>query len=466
MILGLRLKLNKLFYLVIIAFGIFLLSSFTAKAPKHSYKIKTVVIDPGHGGHDSGCLGSSAKEKHVALAVSLKLGKLIEEKYPDVKVIYTRTTDVFVELHERANIANRNHADLFICVHCNSGPPSAFGAETFVMGLHKTDDNLAVAKRENSSILLEKDYKANYDGFDPNSPEANIIFSLYQNSFLTQSLKLAALIQQQFEEYGGRYNRGVKQAGFLVLYRTAMPSLLIETGFLTNSTEEKYLNSEKGQQTIATSIYRAFVEYKLDIETVNTEAQTPSVKETTNSDLPKQVPVNTKPEIKQNDAVKTSEIKIEAEKDDSVRKPDTPKTNTQPTAKAETKPEVKPAAKPEAKPTPPEIKKDTAPGVKPMAENKNSASVALPVVYFTIQVGALPETGDAEMEKYKPLGALNKVKLPDGLTRINYGVYKTLSEATQKLEGVRGKGFKDAFVTAYQNEKKITTKEAQDLLKK
>ncbi len=450
MILGLRLKFAKRLYVLFSILSIFLFSAFTAKAPKHSYKIKTVVIDPGHGGHDSGCLGSSAKEKHVALAVSLKLGKLIEEKYPDVKVIYTRTTDVFVELHERANIANRNHADLFICVHCNSGPPSAFGTETFVMGLHKTEDNLSVAKRENSSILLEKDYKANYDGFDPNSPEANIIFSLYQNSFLTQSLKLAALIQQQFEEYGGRYNRGVKQAGFLVLYRTAMPSLLIETGFLTNSTEEKYLHSEKGQQTIATSIYRAFVEYKLDIETVAPDAQSTNVKENNTPDVPKQVPVNTKPETKQNEAIKTAEVKIEVEKDHNPDKPNTPKTNTMP----------------ESKPVATETKKDTTPDVKPVVEIKNENNASLPAVYYTIQVGALPETGDAEMEKFKSLGTFNKIKLADGLTRINYGVYKTLNEASQKLQGVRSKGFKDAFVTAYQNDKKITTKEAQDLLKK
>jgi N-acetylmuramoyl-L-alanine amidase len=224
------------------------------------------VIDPGHGGHDSGCIGSSSYEKHVALAVSLKLGALIEKYYPGIKVIFTRKTDVFVELHERAAIANRAHADLFICIHCNSGPPAAFGAETYVMGLHKTTDNLSVAKRENSSILLEKDYKANYDGFDPGSPEANIIFSLFQNTFMNQSLEFASLVQKQFEDKAGRFNRGVKQAGFLVLYKTTMPSVLIELGFLTNKEDEKYLKGEHGQDQMAGAIMTAFKQYKSQLE--------------------------------------------------------------------------------------------------------------------------------------------------------------------------------------------------------
>lgn len=244
-----------------------LLSSFAFrhKAPA-AYQMRTVVIDPGHGGHDSGCIGSSSYEKHVALAVSLKLGTLIEKYYPGIRVIYTRKTDVFVELHERAAIANRAHADLFICIHCNSGPSAAFGAETYVMGLHKTTDNLSVAKRENSSILLEKDYKANYDGFDPGSPEANIIFSLFQNTFMNQSLEFAALVQEQFESKAGRFNRGVKQAGFLVLYKTTMPSVLIELGFLTNREDEKYLKSEHGQEQMAGSILNAFKQYKSRLE--------------------------------------------------------------------------------------------------------------------------------------------------------------------------------------------------------
>jgi N-acetylmuramoyl-L-alanine amidase len=169
---------------------------------------------------------------------------------------------VFVELYRRAQIANENKADLFICIHCNSGPKAAFGAETFVMGLHKSDDNLSVAKRENAVILQEDNYQRKYDGFDPNSAEANIIFSLYQNAFLDQSLYFADRLQHEFKHHASRHNRGVKQAGFLVLYRTTMPSVLIETGFLTNGEEEKYLKSSAGQQKIANSILRALNTYK------------------------------------------------------------------------------------------------------------------------------------------------------------------------------------------------------------
>ena len=243
-------------------------------------KLKKVVIDAGHGGHDSGCHGSSAYEKHVALAVSLKLGKLIEHYFPDVEVVYTRKTDVFVELHRRAQIANENQADLFICIHCNSGPKTAYGAETFVMGLHKTDDNLNVARRENAVILQEDNYEKKYDGFDPNSPEAHIIFSLYQNAYLFQSLFFAEKLQQQFKQNAKRHDRGVKQAGFLVLYRTTMPAVLIETGFLTNNDEEQYLKSAEGQNQMAHSILNAFQQYKAWVEGVTDKRKLAPAEET------------------------------------------------------------------------------------------------------------------------------------------------------------------------------------------
>lgn len=225
-----------------------------------------MCIDPGHGGHDSGCQGASVYEKNIALAIALKLGQFIETYLPEVKVVYTRKTDVFVELHRRAEIANKANADLFICIHCNAGPADAHGSETYVLGLHKTEANLAVAKRENESILLESDYKKHYEGFDINSPEGNIIFSLYQNTYLNRSLSFAAKVQKYFRSEAGRYDRGVKQAGFLVLWKTAMPSVLIETGFLTNRNEEKFLMQPENQRLMALAIFRAFVDYKNELE--------------------------------------------------------------------------------------------------------------------------------------------------------------------------------------------------------
>ncbi len=225
--------------------------------------VNTVVIDPGHGGRDFGAIGRHANEKDIALAISLKLGDYIREYLPDVNVVFTRETDVFVPLHERAQIANDNKADLFISIHCNSAASRrAIGTETFVMGLHRSQANLEVARRENKSILYEDDYLETYDGFDPHSPEANIIFSLYQNAYLDQSLKMASFVQDQFRDRARRIDRGVKQAGFLVLYQIAMPGILVETGFLSNPAEEQYLMSQSGQAYIASAIFRAFRDYK------------------------------------------------------------------------------------------------------------------------------------------------------------------------------------------------------------
>ncbi len=232
------------------------------------YKIKTVFIDPGHGGSDPGCHGVMSKEADVALKISLLFGGMIEKKYPDVKVVYARTTDQFVDLYERAVMANKANADLFICIHCNASPNhSAYGTETYTMGLHRTDDNFQVAKRENSVILLENDYQTHYEGFDPNDPASYIMFSMLQNANLDQSVNLASKIQDQFED-NGRFNRGVMQAGFAVLVHTSMPSILVETGFLTNPEEEKYMNSDAGQETLAASIFNAFAAYKTEMENV------------------------------------------------------------------------------------------------------------------------------------------------------------------------------------------------------
>ncbi len=233
---------------------------------KNNRTLGTVVIDPGHGGHDSGTKGKNNHESDVVLKISLELGKRIKDEFPDVKVLYTRTSDVFVELDERGAFANRNDADLFISIHCNASPRSkaVTGTETFVMGLHKTEGNLEVAKRENSVILKETNYKQKYKGFDPSSPLAYIMLANYQSAFLTSSLSFAQFVENQFK--AGRPSRGVKQAGFLVLWRTAMPSVLIETGFLSNPDEEIYLSSEDGHKEVAGDIFKAFRKYKQQVE--------------------------------------------------------------------------------------------------------------------------------------------------------------------------------------------------------
>jgi len=235
--------------------------------------IRTVVIDAGHGGKDPGALGKHSREKDITLKVALKLGNYIKKNLPDVKVIYTRKSDKFVELKKRGEIANKNNADVFISIHCNANKvTSLYGAETYVLGSDpkRTNRNMKVAMLENAAILLEENPEENYNGFNPNSPQSYIIFSLKQNAYKEEkSLELAEKIQKQFKERVGRKDRSVHQAGFLVLAGTYMPSVLVELGYLTNPKEEKFLLSEKGEVYLASAIYRAFKEYKREFEKEN-----------------------------------------------------------------------------------------------------------------------------------------------------------------------------------------------------
>ena len=254
-------SVKRISSLFLISFLLIFIGSESYPCSSNSYSLKTVVIDPGHGGKDFGAIGKNGKEKDIVLSVALKLGHYIENKMPDVKVIYTRSTDVFIPLIERAEIANKNDADLFISIHVNSNPsPTPYGVETYAMGLHKSEENLQVAQAENSAILYEDNYSKTYEGFDPKSAESYIIFNLLQNAYLEQSIKFASIVQDEIKEK--RHNRGVRQAGFLVLWKTTMPSVLIETGFISNSKEEKYLLTDDGQDYIANSIFRAFKSYK------------------------------------------------------------------------------------------------------------------------------------------------------------------------------------------------------------
>jgi N-acetylmuramoyl-L-alanine amidase len=290
------LKKYNLFFTIFVLFIFF--SSFTKAKDEPKHKVKTVVIDAGHGGKDPGCSGHIHNEKTVALAVALKLGKYIEEHIKDVRVIYTRKTDVFVDLEDRAKIANDNNADLFISIHCNAAGkpvlikdkvtgkmrpktyknkkgkvvvvetsnPEPYGSETYVMGLKNEEGKMKVAQRENSVILLEDNYESKYQGFDPDSQESYIIMSNYTSAYVLQSAGLAMKIQEEYSKKASRVNKGVHRQSIWVLWRTGMPSVLTEIGYLTNPQEELFLGSDKGQTYMAACLFRAFRKYKDEVE--------------------------------------------------------------------------------------------------------------------------------------------------------------------------------------------------------
>lgn len=258
-----KLKILNTISLKIIILAIFISSTSWIMPIKN--RLKTIVLDAGHGGKDPGA--GNGMEKKYALDITLELGEKIKENFPETEVIFTRNKDVFVPLHERAAIANRNKADLFISIHCNANPHSKSlrGTETYVMGLHKTQENLDLAKAENNVILYEENYKKSYKGFNPKSPLAHIMLANYQNAFMSQSLDFAAKVEKNMSKHG-HVSRGVKQAGFIVIWETTMPSVLIETGYLTNEKDKALLSSDSGREKIATAIYKAFKEYKSEFE--------------------------------------------------------------------------------------------------------------------------------------------------------------------------------------------------------
>ncbi len=405
----------------------FFAASFYTKT-KPPFGIKTICIDAGHGGKDPGCHGTQYKEKDVALAIALKLGEYIKKNMPDVKVVFTRTTDIFPSLDERAQIANKAKADLFICIHCNSAcvldkktkkekcNEDAIGAETYVMGLHKTDANLNVAKRENSAILMEDDYKKKYNGFDPESDEGYILMSIQQNSFLEKSLLFASKVQQNLKQTAGRIDRGVKQAGFLVLWRTAMPSVLIETGFLTNPDDHDFLGSKEGQDYMAICMFKSLRQYKDDVE--------------------------------------GRIVKY----DDEIEK---------------TKPYV-PTVKPKG-----ETKKDSITTIKPekkdsnlivIKDNKKDTFYVKTVkpeekgIIFRVQVASSEKKLALDDEKFKNLYDMYEYWIT-GQYRYTSGSFKEPEQATQLQNQLRKKGFPDAFVVAFKNGKRISYNDAIKMMK-
>lgn len=394
---------NLKFGILLVAF----LLPFTLFAQRGE-KITTVVIDPGHGGKDTGALGAISKEKDLNLTVALLAGDYIKKNLPDVNVIYTRERDVFVGLNERAMIANRNNADVFISIHCNSTDSksaSVMGAETFVLGEHKNAANLQVAKNENSAILYEEDASEQYGDFDLNSPEAYIALSLFQQEYLNQSLQLAANVQEQFSKRVGRKDRGVQQAGFLVLWKTAMPSILIELGFISNAAEERFLASESGQIYMASAIYRAFRDFKMSFEGENSAMRKVETEETVTIEEPSPA-VEEKPITEEKPIVVETPVVVE----------------------------------------------------KPVVEEK-------PTVSFKVQFFISDTKVSANDKRIANIKDVDYYEY-NGSYRYTSGNFRTKEEAFARQKEVQKQGYPDAWVVCFINGERVSMREAEDALER
>lgn len=407
---------------------------------KTEYRIKTVVIDAGHGGHDPGCLGSNSQEKHLALAMAKKLAEGIQRRFPEVKVILTRDKDVFIPLHERAAIANRNEADLFISIHCNFMPGSRAtqGSETYVMGLHTAEHNLEVAKRENASILLEEDYRSNYD-YDPNSPEGHIMLSMFQNAYLEQSILFAEKVEQKFASYAQRKSRGVKQAGFVVLRETAMPSVLVEAGFLSNREEETFLSDENGQYAIAGAILSAFEEYKLEVDGGVLAAGSAS-------GAPPPAAAATPSYFPPSDAG-TNGRGLPAPSGSSPQNPsaNTPVTLRQAPVEAPQPAAISPGPSAGATPPPPPVEERAG-------------------IQFHVQLSANSKPLDTSGPRWRNTGYLIELVREDNLYKYQARNFSSLQQAFEARLLLQARGFPDAFIVAYKNGRRISMEQAKQEL--
>lgn len=469
----------------------------------------TLVIDAGHGGHDAGAVGAYSKEKDINLKVALAFGRLVENNCPDVKVVYTRKTDVFIPLQRRADIANNNKADLFVSVHTNALPAGrqAYGSETYTLGMARANANLAVAKRENSVITLESDYKSTYQGFDPNKAESYVIFEFMQDKFMKQSVDLATCIQRQYAS-AGRPNKGVHQAGFLVLRNTSMPSVLTELGFITTPSEEAYLNSQQGVTELSRSIYNGFLAYRrmhqrgvndipanlpLQVAAANDVAQKPvnaNGKDTPSAKEVAVVPVEAVPTAR---IVKPDADKNEEKPVTETRRPSQPKTRPVTAQAAPVRKVEEPAAKrtpavankpvathkqsatpkqnAAAKSTAKDKDTDKAKG-KQTASKKESpketkgkdtkkervGARAKQRVTYRIQVGAGKKEIAANDPQFK---GLDVTRVKEGaLYKYYYGTYHTYAEAQKAQKTVKAK-LPAAYIVATVAGKSVTVAEAR-----
>jgi N-acetylmuramoyl-L-alanine amidase len=363
----------------------------------------------------------------------LKLGKYLEENDKNVKVIYTRTTDVFIPLNERADIANRNHADFFICIHCNaSKDKTAYGAATYVMGLYKAEGNLEVSKRENASVLLEKDYKKTYDGFDPNSDEGNILFAMYQNMYLAQSLDLSAKIQKEYVDKAARTDNGVKQAGFLVLWKTAMPSLLTEIGFLTNPEEENFIGSKKGQDKIAQCLFFALQEYIDEKEGVPFDSTAFNFNST-----------GTDTAAAEDSAIIISDTSTGSEEDTAKAKPEPVKQTPEKTPEKSTSTDAD-----KMRESMKGLHADSA-SINTTKYNDDTSKIV-----YKVQIATASQPIAMDDPRFKDIPDVEMYF--DKVTyKYTAGHLYTMEDATKLQNKLRDRGFKDAFVIAFKGKNRV-----------
>ncbi len=468
----------KLFILGGIFLSTLLLSSFREAKPVESKDgTFVVVLDAGHGGHDPGNLGNGYFEKNIALNIVLKIGKILEQD-PTIKVIYTRKDDTFVDLYVRGEIANKANADLFVSVHCDSHSSNAHGAGTFVLGLHANKQNFEIAKKENSVIYLEDNYENRYANYDINSPESVIGLTIMQEEFLDQSITLAKGIQDNFSNKLKRNNRKVKQAGFIVLHQTFMPSVLVETGFLTNDEEGAYLNSKKGQSEMGTAIAQAILGYKNGVPsgTLSSEPSSPIIDETPEivaettkkvTDISEQVQtvpdeVVTKPNTDITADASVPEKSIEEKMpetqlpDKTVAEISKPKEEEIKEVVAETVKEVPTVAEKPKEPEPVVKKEVEAP--KEITTAPKSAGKDQNIV-FKVQI--LASTKDIDLKSYNFRGLSKLSREPyKNLLRYMYGSVGSMKEAELLKKNADVKGYVTSFIVAYKDGKRITIKEA------
>jgi N-acetylmuramoyl-L-alanine amidase len=507
---------KKLKYFILLGALAANVAGFTRVKKTGGNGIKTIVIDPGHGGKDPGCSGVVHNEKEVALAVALKLGKLIEENFKGVKVIYTRTTDVFVELEDRAQIANKAKADLFISIHCNAAGkvvmikdkrtgetrvktyrnkkgkvvvvekpnPIPFGTETYVMGLKNEEGKMKVATRENSAIFYEEDYEKKYGGFDPESEESYIIMSNYTSAYVIQSASLAMKIQDEYTKKAGRINKGVHRQSIWVLWRTSMPSILTELGYLTNPLEETFLGSAKGQDYLAKALFRGLRRYKDEVEgkkkEYNDEFENQESLENENilagnipgqkkasdeldEDVDKPIE-NERKEVQHLEEKGISSVKneiVEKASDTLDAKVDfKPKNTSQPDISA--RPDTGVIAKIAA-----EASKNNNSGLSKKNEVANvdvkKEVTQLPELVFKVQFATSDVKLNLKEEKYACVidGAFYKMK---NIFKYTSGSFTNFIDATAHQSFLRKKGFTDCFVIAQKNGERMDVNEARKLL--